>query len=306
MANAERADLPRSVSSSAMASILEGLGISLIVSTYQTGNIVLISAENENINTHFVPFARPMGIALHGNLLAIGGARGVTWFQSQPDFELDASETIYDACFLPRRLDVTGRIAIHEIAFAGDELWIANTAFSALCTLDGLHSFVPRWRPRFISSLAAEDRCHLNGIAIDDERVRTVTTLSDTNGPAGWRQCKPNSGLAIDVPTGEVMIRGLSMPHSPRWYDGALWLLESGKGSLSRGDIAGGRADIIAELPGFTRGLAFAGPFAFIGLSQARERVFGGIELLSRVPQCCCGIWVIDIRSGETVAFIQF
>ena len=43
-----------------------------------------------------------------------------------------------------------------------------NTLFSCLAGLDSRYSFVPRWRPPFISALAAEDRCHLNGLAMVD------------------------------------------------------------------------------------------------------------------------------------------
>ena len=74
----------------------------------------------------------------------------------------------HDACYLPRSCHVTGNIGVHELAWAGDELWVVNTRFSCLCTLDPDYSFVPRWRPPFVSALAAEDRCHLNGLAVAD------------------------------------------------------------------------------------------------------------------------------------------
>ena len=74
----------------------------------------------------------------------------------------------------------------------------------------------------------------------------------------------------MDVRSGEVICRGLSMPHSPRWHDGRLWLLESGTGQLVLVDLATGRRQTVAELPGFTRGLAMLGPYAFVGLSKIR------------------------------------
>jgi uncharacterized protein (TIGR03032 family) len=213
----------------------------------------------------------------------------------------------HDACYVPRKIHVTGDIRIHEVGFASDELWIVNTRFSTLCTLDGDNSFVPRWRPPFVTHLAPEDRCHLNGMAIVDGRVRFVTALGATNTAGGWREHKASGGLLLDVDSGEIVLRGLSMPHSPRRYGDRFFMLESGKGTIVTVDLAAGRVETIAALPGFTRGLAFAGPFAFVGLSQVREsRVFSGIPVTERVAERQCGVYVIDLRSGRTAAFLRF
>src|SRR5204863_613013 len=187
------------------------------------------------------------------------------------------------------------------------ELWMVNTRFSALCTLDADSSFVPRWRPPFVTQLAAEDRCHLNGMAIVDDRVRYVTALGDTNIAGGWRENKARGGLLLDVDSGATVLRGLSMPHSPRQYDGRFFILESGKGTIAAADLRSGRVETIAQLPGFTRGLAFAGPYAFVGLSQVREsNVFGDIPLTDRVAERECAVYAIDLRSGNVAAFLRF
>ena len=97
------------------------------------------------------------------------------------------------------------------------------------------------------------------------------------------------------------------MPHSPRWYGGKLWLLESGTGSIGIVDREEGRYEPIAQLPGFTRGIDFYGRLAFVGLSQVRETaVFSGIPLTERLPERTCGVWVLDIVTGQTVAFLRF
>ena len=172
------------------------------------------------------------------------------------------------------------------MAWAGEELWFVNTRFSCLCTLNGIHSFVPRWRPPFVTALAPEDRCHLNGLGL----ARTansafVTALAATDTPQGWRQHKKDGGVLVDVPSSEViLLRGLSMPHSPRWHDGQTMAAGVGdrRGSAYV-DTAAGRYDAIAELPGFTRGLDFHGDLAFVGLSQVRESaVFSGIPIAER------------------------
>jgi uncharacterized protein (TIGR03032 family) len=170
-------------------------------------------------------------------------------------------------------------------------------------------SFVPRWRPPFISKLAMEDRCHLNGLAMRDDRVRYVTALGTQDTAAGWRETKATGGILMDVPSNAIISRGLSMPHSPRWYGDRLWVCESGGGTLSLVDEATGRLQHVAMLPGFTRGLDFFGPYAFIGLSQVRESaVFSGIPITDRLKpeERSCGLWVVDVRNGETIAFLRF
>jgi uncharacterized protein (TIGR03032 family) len=205
---------------------------------------------------------------------------------------------------------VTGDIDIHEMAYDADgRLWLVNTKFGTLCTLDPDHSFNPVWRPSFVSALAPEDRCHLNGLAMVDGRPRYVTALGETDTAGGWRANKRNGGLLMDVQSGEILLRGLSMPHSPRWYNGQLWVLESGQGSLARVDLAKGTWETVAQMPGFTRGIDFVGPLAFIGLSQVRESaVFSGIPLVERLEQAerQCGVWVVNWQTGETLAFLRF
>src|SRR5262249_8189662 len=163
-------------------------------------------------------------------------------------------------CYLPRSSHITGDIGVHDIAWAGltSELWLVSTRFSCLATLCPDYSFVPRWQPSFISALAAEDRCHLNGLAIVEDQPRFLTALGTTDAHDGWRRDKAHGGCILDVPSGAFVSRGLSMPHSPRWHDGQLFVLESGTGGVVLVDPSSGQRDVVACLPGFTRGLAFA------------------------------------------------
>jgi uncharacterized protein (TIGR03032 family) len=184
---------------------------------------------------------------------------------------------------------------------------LVNTRFSCLCTLDADASFTPRWRPPFVSALAPQDRCHLNGLAIVDGQPAYATALGATDTPSGWRAHKAEGGVLLDVPHNAVLLRGLCMPHSPRWYQGRLWVLESGQGRLGVVDVAAGTCQTVAQLPGYTWGLDFAGPLAFVGLSQVREHaVFSGIPLVERLAERACGVWVIHIETGQTVGFVRF
>ncbi len=297
----------RSVVTSSLPALLRQIGSSLLVSTYQSGRVILLRADGEALNTHFRSFQSPMGLALGPKYLAIGTARHVWEYRNVGAAARQLKPAgKHDACFLPRACHVTGDIRVHDMAFAGDALWVVNTRFSCLCELDRDHSFVPRWRPPFISALAPEDRCHLNGLAVAEGRPAYATALGVSDTPEGWREAKANGGVLLDIASGEVVAGGLSMPHSPRWHDGRLWVLESGKGEIGVVDLASGKVETVAALPGFTRGLAFAGPYAFVGLSQVRESVFTGIPLGARLKDRVSGVWVVDLRSGATAGFLRF
>src|SRR5437588_660487 len=134
---------------------------------------------------------------------AIGTRLQVWDFRNRPEVAVKVEPAgKHDAWFLPRASHVTGDIRIHEIAFVGAELWIVNTRCSCLCTLDPDYSFVPRWRPPFITALAAEDRCHLNGLAMVDGRPKYVTALGATDTANGWRQNKAKGRCLIEVSSG--------------------------------------------------------------------------------------------------------
>lgn len=298
-----------SVFTNTLPNILNQLGISLAVSTYQAGKVILVRADNGVINTHFRNFGKPMGIAADSARLTVGGQNTIWTYRNLPAVaqKLEPAGK-HDAAYLPRQIHVTGDIDIHELNYASDgELWLVNTRFCALCTIDPDHSFDPRWRPPFVTALAPQDRCHLNGLAMVNGQPHYVTMLGETDTPGGWRENKRSGGLLMDVTTNEFLARGLSMPHSPRWYQNKLWLLESGQGSLAWLDLETRELHTVCQLPGFTRGISFVGPLAFIGLSQVRESaVFSGIPLVERLQERTCGVWVVNINTGETLGFLRF
>lgn len=297
-----------SVHTANFPALLKELGVSLLVSTYQAGKLIIVREDGGQLNTHFREFSSPMGVAYDPvrRALAVGTRNQVWTFRDHPRVsdKLDPPSR-HDAVFLPRSIHFSGDIRIHEIAWIGPELWAVNTRFSCLCTFDNEHNFVPRWRPPFISQYAPEDRCHLNGMAVQDGRSRLVTLLARTDTPGGWRDHKKDGGCLWDLEANEPLIDGLSMPHSPRFHDGRTWFLESGVGAFSLLEKSGPVE--VARLPGFTRGLGFAGHYAFVGLSQIRESaIFGGIPIAEGEGARCCGVWVVDIRTGETAAFLRF
>lgn len=288
--------------------ILTHLKTSLMVTTYQAGKLLVLGVDRGKLRISFSSFDQPMGLALAGEKLAIGTRRQINCLAANREVAPSVEPAgTWDVCYVPRTSTWTGSIHGHDLAWGTDGLWVVNTLFSCLSTLHEDYSFVPRWKPGFISQLMDQDRCHLNGLAVVEGRPGFVTAMAETDTAAGWRPTKATSGVVIDVSTGETVSRGLAMPHSPRWYNGRLWVLDSGRGTLGVIDLSTGRVETVETFPGYTRGLSFCGQFAFVGLSRIRETsVFGGVPIAEHREQLKCGVGVVDLISGRTVAVFQF
>jgi uncharacterized protein (TIGR03032 family) len=285
-------------------------GGSLIVTTYQAHRVALLGWNGTQINLLLRQFEKPMGLAVTGRRLALATRNAIWFFADAPllahDF-LEGQPGKYDAVFLPRRLTITGDMNFHDLAMGPDRLWLVNTRFSCLASLSDEYNFVPHWHPPWVTQVVPEDRCHLNGLALVDGQPRYVTALGETDEPGTWRANKAAGGVLVDVTTNQVVVRGLSMPHSPRWHDGKLWVLNSGAGELCQVNVGTGKPSVICTLPGYLRGLCFVGPYAVIGLCCIREKhIFGGLPVQQRFPSLRCGIAVVDLRTGNEAGLFEF
>jgi uncharacterized protein (TIGR03032 family) len=286
-----------------LTQVLKQLKSTIVMSTYQSGKLMIIGQYQNALDIRYKNFPRPMGMYAKNNKIWAGLGHGIWEFHNFKDAYKKES---YDACYLPTSVHFTGDIDIHEMEYCKDELYFINTKFSCLCLNDTSYSFKPIWKPKFISILQPTDKCHLNGFCTRDGEPRYVTALGTGDKPLNWRKNKATGGVLIDIKTDKTLVKGLCMPHSPRWYQEKLWFLESGKGSLSYFDLSSRKIVEIAKVPGFTRGIHFVGDLAFIGVSKVRESAtFSGLPV-TKLAKRVCGIWVVNIKSGEIVSFIEF
>jgi len=289
--------------------ILSHLRGTLLVSTYQAGKLVVLGTQVDGgLAMSFHNFERAMGIAVGTDRIAVGAQRMIWQLRRAREIGPQVEPAgRHDDCYLVRSAHFTGEIQGHELAWSQGGLIVVNTLFSCLATLDETHSFVPIWRPQFISTLAAEDRCHLNGLAMVAGQPKYVTVMGRTDTAGGWREQKASAGCVVEVDSSEVVASGLAMPHSPRVRDGRLLVLDSGRGRLVSVDRATGQLETIVELPGYTRGLALAGQFAFVGLSKIRERsTFGGVPIAESGQPLRCAVVAVDLHSGQAISRFEF
>ena len=312
-----------------LGSWLQGIGIALAFTTYRANRLIFLgtaepagdpgepagepgepadgnSDPNQptgapQLKLHERLFDRPMGLFVAGESLWMA-ARCQIW---RLDNLLGPGQLHEggDRLYVPAASYTTGDVNAHEVVLGADGQPIfVNTAFSCLATLAPGCSFAPSWQPPFITKLAGDDRCHLNGLALKDGLPTWASACGGSGEPSAWRNNRSGGGVLIHIPTGELAATGLSMPHSPRWHDGKLWLLNSGTGEL--GWVEDGQFHSLCALPGFVRGLAFAGGCAVVGLSKLRSPQFTGLPLEERLiaegnPDGCCGLRVINLASGE-------
>ena len=276
--------------------------MSLTFSTYRANRLLFLgTSEQGQLKLHERLFDRPMGLFVAGESLWMA-SRCQLW---RLDNLLGPGQLHEggDRLYVPAVSFTTGDVNAHEVVLgAGGQPIFVNTAFSCLATISPGCSFAPTWQPPFITKLAGDDRCHLNGLALKDGLPTWASACGGSGEPSAWRNHRSSGGVLIHIPTGELAATGLSMPHSPRWHEGKLWLLNSGTGEL--GWIEDGQFHSLCALPGFVRGLAFAGGCAVVGLSKLRSPQFTGLPLEERLnaegnPGGCCGLRVIDLASGE-------
>lgn len=285
----------------------------IAITTYQAGKLFLLGLKPDGRLSIFErTFARSMGVAVSddGRTLALATEYQIHRF----DNVLPAGQTSddgVDAIYAPHAAWVTGDVDAHDVGFdKGNRPLFVNTLFSCIASVSDSHSFRPLWKPPFVSRLAPEDRCHLNGFAMQDGAPKYATAVSRSDVADGWRDRRVDGGVLIDVDSGEIVTQGLSMPHSPRVHDGKVWLLNSGSGELVRIDTSSGQAETVAFCPGYARGLSFVGDHAVVGLSLSRhDRTFGGLALdealRKRDTEPRCGLVVIDLKNGDIVAWVR-
>ena len=287
--------------------------MSVAFTTYQAGKLFLLGVRTDGRLSVFErTFARSMGLGVSadGRSLVLATQYQIHRFDNVlPVGQADPEG--FDAVYAPHAGWVTGDVDAHDVGIASDgRPLFVNTKFSCLATVSDGHSFKPIWTPPFISRLAPEDRCHLNGLALEDGRPRYVTAVSRSDASDGWRDRRADGGIVIDVEKNEIIVEGLSMPHSPRLHGGRLWLLNSGAGEFGFVDLQSGRFEALAFCPGYARGLAFTGRHAILGLSMPREnRTFSGLPLdaalEARNTDPRCGLAIIDLENGDMTAWVR-
>lgn len=289
---------------------LAGARCSLAFTSYQTGQLFLVGLlPGGQVSFHQQNYVRAMGVHATPQRLYVGSLFQI-WRLENVLAPHERANEHFDRLYVPRNAQTTGDIDVHELSVdqAGRMIFV-NTKYSCLATNSVTHGFRPIWKPPFISRLAAEDRCHLNGLAMRDGKPAYVTAVSRSDVTQGWRDRRHEGGVLIDLADDRIVTDQLSMPHSPRVSEAGVYLLDSGRGMIVLVDPKSGARTDIAFCPGFLRGLALHNGFAIATISLPREGAFNGLaldgELKQRDGEPWCGVCIVDLRTGDLVEWIR-
>lgn len=286
---------------------------SVALTSYQSGSLYLIGRNTTGgISIQQTVYPHAMGIAVKSEGFVMATIHSLIDFQNI----LKDNERVngfYNKCYAPRVTHFTGALDAHDVVIEkSGRLVFVNSRYSCLATPSQKASFKPVWKPDFVSELVAEDRCHLNGVALRDGKARYVTCASKSDTLEGWRDRRHNGGVLIDIETGRILAEGLSMPHSPRYADGKLWFLNSGTGDLSFIDPDADKPEIqtLCFCPGFTRGLTLHNGHALVGLSKPRYKRFEGLKLQETLDakdsDAWAGFQILNAQNGKVEAWLRF
>lgn len=295
-------------------------GLTLLVTREYEHFVVALGAGRRGPAVSYLPLPHPNG-------LAVDLVRGVVHVAStrNPNQVFDlvpatAVTTAGDGRARPlparplipvRSRFLPGSLYLHDLALVGGTLHANAVGQNAVVRLhlDGRYERV--WWPRCVETaagpLCARNHLQLNSIAAG-RTLRTSYFSASTDAPSARRPGHRNfpvdgRGVIFSGATREPVVRGLTRPHSARLHEGRLWVDNSGYGQVGIGE--GGRFVAVAQLPGWTRGLAFYRHLAFVGTSQILPQFHHYAPGLDPA-RCVCAVHVLDIRSGRVLGSLTW
>lgn len=294
--------------SATFAEILYNAKSNLIFTVPSQDALGVITSNGKGVNTSYIQLEKPTAVTAFGNSLHVATADSIiTYLRHSGQVAGEGSH--YDAIYLAQSMVFTGAVDIQDIAVGSANnnqgIWFISTAFSALCRLSPEYSFVPMWRPKWVTELAHERRSYLSGLAFVEGAPKYATSYSQTDSLEGWKE-QFAEGVLVDIATNRLIATGLSLPNSPRWYRGDLYFLEAGRGALSKIDTKSGAVNKIATVPGVAKGLEFIGPYALVGVSSDVSDIPSGYPILDAIDSLNCGVIAIDLRTGTLAGSLTF
>jgi uncharacterized protein (TIGR03032 family) len=287
-------------------------GISITVSSYQTHQVYTIGLnDTNNVTIWYSSLARVMGLHYNKTLksLVCSNIGNIIRFENKGKWKTQYGE--FDANFVPKTTYHSADTDVHDVCQTNDgEIYYCSALFSCICQPHPSKSFKVYWMPPWIDKLAAEDRCHLNGLCLVDDKPRYVTSTCQGNTSGSWKDIK-GKGVVYDIVENKVVCENLINPHSPRWHKGKLWLLESGTGYFGYVDLEKKKFVQCCFIPTFLRGMSLNGDFAIVcGSYDRHDSAFGDLPLGKALQEkgltSKCGIWIINTERCDICHYLYF
>lgn len=293
--------------------LLQGLGITLLVGREYEHFVMALTVRAGKPFATYMRLPHPSGIAVdrRRGRVFIASTRnpnqiylfrplaGMLARNDRPQPETGERPLMpVEARFLP------GSLYIHDLAIIGEGLYASAAGHNAIVRIEDQE---PVWWPRCIERRGVPDfgrnYIQLNSIAAGRTLAESFFSASGetigTRFPGARNYPVDGRGVIFAGATREPVVRGLTRPHSARLWRRRLWVNNSGYGEF--GATRDGAFMSVARLPGWTRGLTFAGGYAFVGVSRVIPR-FGAYAPGLDVSKAVCGVFVVEVSSGKVVA----
>jgi uncharacterized protein (TIGR03032 family) len=277
-----------------------------------TGATLLVTREYEHLvmalrvgeagrEVSYLPLPHPSG-------LAADRRRGLVHVAStrNPNQVFDLAPARGGKPLVPVRARfLPGCLYLHDLALIGGGLYGNAVGHNAVVRLHEDGRFERVWWPRCIENSRGPlfDRNHLqlNSIAAGADLAGSFFSASGdrvtARRPGHVNYPVDRRGVIFSGATREVVVRGLTRPHSARLRRGRVWVANSGYGEVG---VADGTFAAVARLPGWTRGLCFCGPVLFAGTSRVIPRYRHYAPGLD-ADDCVCGLHALDATSGRVL-----
>lgn len=223
--------------------------------------------------------------------------------------------------FLPKQARyLPGSLYIHDLVKGPKtDLYATITGHNFLAKLDMENGWERVWWPKVVeqreSNAFNQNYLQLNSIALNETPEKSFYTAFSNlaTGAKPWKEGygPREKGVIYSGETREPLLTKLTCPHSARLYDGKLWLCNSGYGSVGyidnyqSHDPEKTKYVEVFRAPGFTRGLAFAGNYGFVGLSKVIDK-YEAYAPGVKPTTSECGVICFDIHTGVIVATLSW
>ncbi len=297
--------------------LLEAAGVTLLITREYEHLVIALHARHGRPSVSYLPVPHPSGIAVDlaertvylastRNPNQVIALRPTTGAVARSDVAVADPRT---GVLTPvRSWFFPGCLYIHDLARVGDALHAASTGMNAVVRLDPAGGQTPVWWPACMDRPASTPRfdknfIQLNSIAAGPDLVRSYFGASaarmSSRRPGHRHFPVDGRGVIFHGGTREVVCSGLTRPHSTRLRRGRVWVNNSGYGQV--GVMSDAAFLPVAGLCGWTRGLCFHGPLAFVGTS----RVLPGYHAYAPgldPRRSRCGVHAVDTRTGAVLA----
>ncbi len=307
--------------SDSFISLLQKQKISLLISREYENILIMLTASKGKLTQSFFPLAHPSGIAVHPSAKQFYVAstrnpnRIVEFSRASSEHKrIESPESKVEGKWMPSRVKFyPGATYLHDLAFMGEDLYANSVGFNGVFKVN---LSIPEqepilWCPPSLNNAGVADMSanylQLNSIAAGktlQESCFTASCEKPQSFRPGHKKFKVDGkGVVFDSSSGKVIAKGLTRPHSARWYNDKLWLCNSGYGEV--GYVEGERLKVVAKLPGWTRGLHFSKDILFVGISKILpgfEHYAPGITAGKEL----CAVYALSPHTGQILGDIVF